>query len=267
MLSKWGVWQRSFWRSSPQWQLRGVFDGKPVVVGAGPNYGGAIYSLMWGGNQLINTDPAHGGQIQTAYYIETPPGSSYAVNPTEAGSATDTTASTTKILGDYLNNVHLQTICNPAYWGGAYQGSLISPDVLGKTVTLNGNMVDLQYTLVFDGAHPHCALETCWYMPFAFTAYHDGISGLPVTVTPGTSISADHPMVACTADGRLACAIHCPASKKTYGYGYDQKYPKINIYFPELGPIVPGQKFNWEVHMIFGSLTQVLNTLKTQVTS
>jgi hypothetical protein len=177
----------------PQWQLGGVFDGKTVVVGAGPNYGGAIYSLLWGGNQLINQDPANGGQLQTAYYVETPPGQQNAINPTEAGNWLDhvsskgsPTGSTTQITGEYLSSLHLQTLCHPAYWSGAYQGSLVSPDVLGKTVTLVGNDIHLEYTLAFNSDHPSCGLETCWYLPLNFTAWYDSETGVQLSISPKT---------------------------------------------------------------------------------
>src|SRR5215472_17333145 len=164
----------------PAWQLHGSYAGKSVMVGAGSNYGGAIYQLVWGYDQLINQDPANGGQMQTAYYLENVPPYGNALNPTEAGNTYDHTSpqgnpggSTTQITGWFLNNVHLQTLCHPAYWGGSYNGSLVSPDVLGKTVTPNyngmGNVIQLAYDLTFGGNHSHCALETCWYMPFNFT--------------------------------------------------------------------------------------------------
>jgi hypothetical protein len=49
-------------------------------------------------------------------------------------------------------------------------------------------------------------------------------------------------MIAATADGSLACAIFSKAPNKVFGWGYDQQYPKINIYFPNLGVITKGQK-------------------------
>lgn len=253
----------------PQWQLTGFHDGKPVLVGAGPNYGGAIYYITWGGNQLVNQAPANGGQMQTAYYVETPPGQTNAINPTEAGNWTDhvfangsPTGSTTVITGEYLSNVHLQTICHPAYWSGSYQGSLVSPDNLGKTVTLRDNVIDLQYTLQFNGNHPSCGLETAWYMPNQFTYWHDSLSGANISQPLGQSNNANHPIIANVGDGSLACALYCTAPNKVYGFGYDQQYPKINIYFPNLGVITNGQQFNWEVFAVFGTLSEVTNTLR-----
>lgn len=260
--------------SPPQWVLHTIYGNKPVDVGAGPAYGGAVYSLIWGGQQLINQDPANGGQMQTAYYLENIPPYGNALNPTEAGNWLDHTSpqgnpsgSSTILTGWFLNNVHLQTLCHPAYWAGAYNGSLVSPDVLGKTVTHNyngmGNVIHLQYDLTFNGNHNHCAIETCWYMPFNFTACHDSNTGAYIYVPPKTSQSSDHAVIQGTPDSNFACVIYSKAPNKVYGYGFDQQYPKVNIYFPEVGPVTIGQKIAWESFAVFGTLAEVQATLKS----
>jgi hypothetical protein len=95
-------------------ELVGQFSGHTISAKASAAYGGAIYSLRWGGKEFINSFDK-GRELQSAVSFN---GLGECYNPTEAGSDLDATGpkSTSRLLRSESLGTELKTRSQMAFW-------------------------------------------------------------------------------------------------------------------------------------------------------
>lgn len=128
-----------------------------LTMTASAAFGGAVVSLTDGtGNQYVNTAD-HGREWQTAYQLDgLTADENQAENPTEAGSASDTITSSSQIISASAVGNVFSTCVHPAYWI-PYNGAVVSPDTICKTVTLGYSGISnlIRWDVSITTAAPH----------------------------------------------------------------------------------------------------------------
>lgn len=264
------------WRPAPPppppppeiWTLQGAYGGKPVTVNASRQFGGAIYSLMWGSFQFIDYSD-HGRELQTAWQLDN---LGEGENPTEAGAASDLEkrTSTTVLQGVRVTGSNvLETSATLAYWF-PYGGLALSPDKLSKRVTLGylgmGNVLHHEISIDLAGDHQQMVIEGLTaYLPRTFSRFftYNVTTQKPVEMpVPNDLFGSNDPVISSTADGAYALGLWCTDWSKNYFYG------RVGGIWPKLDTawfIVPDAKrgrYSWDCFTVFGSLDDVANALQ-----
>lgn len=243
------------------WALTGTYAGFPVVVRADSRFGGAIYSLTWGGFEFVDSSD-HGRELQTAWQLDD---MVEGENPTEAGSASDGAGptSTTVVTGTRLNGNVLETSATLAYWL-PYQGTALSPDTLSKRVTLLDGVIHHEVSIDLIGDHRDMAIEgLTGYLPQAFTRFvsFDPASSARAELSPPNGMMQSNlPVLATTADGSYALALWHRDKDKTYAYGRIGPWPKLDAAWFSV-PDAKAGRYSFECFTVFGTLASVTATL------
>ena len=252
----------------PDWVLTGTHGGRSVAVAMSPYRGAAIYSLKWGGVELLDHSD-DGRELQTAWQLDD---MIEEQNPTEAGSTGEGTSDnpyqcSTKILSaTKTGDTVFTSSVNPAYWH-AYQGQLTSPHVLNKTITLGyggmDNVIrhDLLIKLVND--HSHIVTEGITsYHPRNFNTFFtldgDTLTQVP---TPSANVGTSLPVIAATADKQYAVGLWHPNPALGYGYSMPGGWPKLDAAWWEKKP-APAGDYPYVVFSIFGTVDDVVASIK-----
>lgn len=248
------------------WKISSNFDGKPVEVLASRNHGAAIYSLKWGGVELINYDD-NGRELQTAWQMNN---HGEGENPTEAGASADGSpanhSSTIVESVSAVGNV-LKTKARLAYWF-PFNGAVTSPHRLIKTVTLgyNGlmNVIHHEITINIVGDHQTIRIEGLTsYSPKKLTRLfmYDLMTMTYKSVPFPVDMIYDqkNPYIFATSD--LAVAIALLGRSGTFNYGVPGGWPKLDCNCQVIDNVKAGD-YSWESFTIFGSLDQVVNSIK-----
>ena len=241
------------------WSLQGSWNGLLVVMNAAREFGGAIYSLQWGGFEFIDhTD--HGRCLQTAWQLD---GNGEGENPTEAGASADMTSSSTVVKSATVAGNALGTTAQLAYWV-PYGGQATSPHVLSKSVTLNDNMLRHRIVIELADDHKDMFIEgLTGYLPASFTRWlaFDPAAGtcaeLPAPVGEVTSLL---PIIACIADGSKALALYHTGAAMRYLYGMPEGCPKLDCAWFTV-PDAKAGTYSWDAFTAFGTLDQVTAAL------
>lgn len=184
-----------------------------VTITAEARFGGSVTSVRDAHGHEYDDIVDHGREWQIAYQLD---GLDEGENPTEAGSAADAAGptSTSTILSVSVPSPNvLSTTVRPAYWY-PYQGALLSPDTVSKTVTVGyaGLANVIRWDVAIDIATDHSmgVVEgLAGYGPQLPLLYVEQVDGTFTetpqadkgTVTPATSF------IAASADGSQAMGV------------------------------------------------------------
>lgn len=188
-----------------------------VIVMASAAYGGSVVSVIDGsGKQYVDTVD-HGREFQIAYQLDD---LGEGENPTEAGSAADANGptSSTVILGVVLNGPNVFTsVVHPAYWNG-YNGTIVSPDTISKTVTVGYNGLanvirfDVQITTV--GDHTKAQVEGLTgygpVLPVTYLQQGDGSFIATGQTQSWGMYKYSAPIIQSSVDGSQAVGVYSP---------------------------------------------------------
>ncbi len=257
--------------------------GSPLVIETTTQLAGAISSLTWKGEQFINAAD-HGRELQSASSFD---GFGECFNPTEAGSMTDTTTSTSRVLSISGSGNHLDTVTQMAFWtpagypysagcGGnprftvAQNTSNLSDHILTKSVTIGfkgiSNVIEDLVTFHVSEAHTTGTFESLTgYMPSIFSNFytldphHGALNRLPHTPDAEQGL----PLIFSTPDKNYAMGIFSPDHPQPgyagLGYGgYDftgAGTVKWNSVFRTA--ITPVGNYSYRNYVVVGNLEQV----------
>jgi Repeat of unknown function (DUF5648) len=256
--------------------------GSPLVIETTAHFAGAISSLTWKGMQFINAHD-HGRELQSASSFD---GFGECFNPTEAGSVTDMTTSTSQVLSLSVSRNHLNMATQMAFWtpvgspypagcGGnpayaaAQNTSNLSSHILTKSVTIGykgiSNVVEDLVTFHVPEEHMSGTFESLTgYMPsnfsnfYTFDPRHVALNRL--AHTPGEQ---ELPIIFSTPDKNYAMGIYSPDHpQKGYaglGYGRYDFTPatvKWNSVFRTAS--TPVGNYSYRDYVVVGNLRQVI---------
>lgn len=256
------MWAR--WFPAKDWVLTGSFGGKSVVVSMNKRFGAAIYSLKWGGIELLDSSD-HGRELQTAWQLD---GQGEGQNPTEAGGSYDNYAcSTSVIFAGTPSPATFSSSVHPAYWN-VYNGQKTSPDTLTKTVVLgyNGlaNVIRHNITIILADNHTQMSVEgITGYMSRTMNKFYT-LQGepMPLPTPPLTGwqmMGSDVPVIVANADGSRA--IGCYAPTAGYAWGTIGGWPKFDSACFTKAPALAGS-YSYVTYTVFGTLQDVVDSLK-----
>jgi len=248
-----------------EYVLSGDHSGEPVRVSANSRYGAAIYSIVLGNFQFVDSAD-HGREVQTAWQLD---GQIEGQNPTEAGSSADGNGylSSTKIISAGVTGNVLTTKVNPAYWL-VYNGQVTSPHILEKTVTLGHagrtNVLRHQITMTLNEPHQEMSVEglTAYLSPL-LTRYFlfDPVTKVAEEITPplnGMILSETRAVLVANANLSRALALVHKNPEHKYWIGRAITIPKIDAsWFHQANP---SGSYSWETFTIFGTMAEVLDT-------
>src|SRR5882757_3057286 len=127
--------------------------GAPLYINTSDRFAGAIYSIIWNGKQFVDSAD-HGREFQSASSFD---GLGECYNPTEAGSLTDTTRSTSALLGISAAGNVLKTTSQMAFWAPAGYpypqgcGGNQSLKIAQNTTDLSNHLLSKQVTIGYSG--------------------------------------------------------------------------------------------------------------------
>ena len=209
-----------------------------IVITTTTRLAGAIHSLLWDGQEFINSTD-HGRQLQSACSFDnSPTANAETFNPTEAGSRKDSAgpASTSRLLEIVAEGNHLRTKTQMAFWlapGERSDGQLarntnaLSDYTLTKDVTIGfGHWPQaLDYRVTFNvpknAQHISAQFEALTgYMPPEFSRFwqFNLKTGRlePLSDGPG---EIENPIVLATSDGKYAMGIFAPPQSQPHSTG------------------------------------------------
>ncbi len=256
------------------WQIAGSHAGLPVTVKASRNHGGAIYSLVWAGFEYVDATD-NGRELQTAWQLND---HGEGENPTEAGASADGTPAThSSTVVDQARTAgnQLWTQARLAYWF-PYQGQVTSPHRLSKTVTLGynnlSNILRHQITITIVGDQQAINMEgLTLYGPMGLSRFfsYDLATKACAEIDAPSKMWYDLPNPVILANSDLSRAITLYGLTGLYHYGgaYSGEgvppRPKLDCSCYQVHGPVPAGDYAWECFTIFGTLDQVVATLRT----
>ncbi len=266
--------------------------GSPLVITASPEvFGGAIYSLRWGGVEFINTTD-HGRELQSASSFDEF-GECY--NPTEAGSKADgdkpTSSSQLLYASSTANSLHTQA--KMAFWllpgedygktcgsrpgfTTAQNATVTSEHILEKNVTIgfNGmqNVIDYQIIFHIPENRTSATFEALTgYMPAQFSRFltYDPANGTTSALKTLSDLpmgEQSYPIIFSMEGGSRAMGVYSPdlpTATRPNRYGRWRFYNikgsdtnKWNCVFRETN-IVPGD-YHYSCFVVIGNVNQVI---------
>lgn len=234
-----------------------------VTVGMSAAYGAAVVSVTdKHGTQYVDTAD-HGREFQTAYQLDN---LGEGENPTEAGSAANGSSQTTStvILNAAITSTNSFTsTVHPAFWN-AYNGTLVSPDTLTKTVTVGygglDNVLRWDVTITIASNHSTSNLEgLTGYGPLFPTLLVQQVDGtfIQMASPPNTLVEPMGPMIEVSADGSAAVGAYSP------GYRYFNEVNIANVGVDKWDTAwwqqtpMPAGTYSYTAYVIVGTLAEV----------
>ncbi len=269
--------------SSGDTSIAGVALGSPLVIKTSSQMAGAITSLTWNNKEFINSTD-HGRELQSAVSFD---GFGECLNPTEAGSATDGTVSTSQLLGISANNNVLKTTTQMAYWtpaqmpypngcGGGFSAlntTDLSNDQISKQVTIgyNGQSNVIEYLVTYHVAAHHSSATfeaLTGYMPSQFSTFwtYDPRSS-SLRALSNQNGEQPIPVILSTSDQNYAMGIYSPdlpqAAYAQAGFGrfsFPGDTMKWNAVFRTAD--TPAGDYSFRMYVSVGTVTQVTQAIQ-----
>lgn len=252
----------------PTWTVQGA----ELTLGASRQFGAAITSLVWNGQQFVDAHD-YGRLIQVAYQLN---GLGEAYNPTEGGQlGYPLPPNATRILSASVSGKVLTTSVNPAFWHPV-NGQATSPDIIGKTVTVdyNGitNLVRQDVTIITAADYTEAVgLNLTGYLTSSFSSLYSLQNGVAVPAqggqTPSSAFSSNSPVILATADGAHAMGVLCAIGQyvvlmNAFGSGTNDWNAGWRIAQP-----CPKGTYNSTVYYVVGTLADVTTKLNQIITT
>lgn len=176
--------------------IYGTMNGDPVQIRVSPQYGAAITSLKFRGQEFVNNHD-HGRQFQLAAQFH---GFGECYNPTEAGARSDdSTTSSSHILELSTYNNMLWTRSNPAFWIPPGQlseyctttllGDRVRPNAEAKNTTAVSNyefrkFVEIGYAGISNVVHCYTQINVPTAQAESQTISSENLSGAGIQESP-----------------------------------------------------------------------------------
>lgn len=271
------------------WSASAEVKGHTLTMASSPAFGGAITSLTWNGKEFIDKHD-HGRELQSAASFD---GLGECYNPTEAGSAADSTdsVSTSKLLYFIANGNQIRSSTQMAFWtlvnqpypkGCGIDTSIkvaqnttnLSNHILTKNITIGYSGIDnaIEYLVTFHMPEHHTAATfecIACYLTGDFSSFKtfDPASGILTIYAPGTG-EQGLPVILSTPDSQYSLGIYCPDPPQagwTSGYGgvnfTTDSARKLKGVFRSKEIFAGDYSFRW--YIVVGSLPDVTNGLTT----